>query len=325
MARLPPLSALRAFECAARHRSFTKAAAELHVTQSAVSRHMRTLEEWLDVPLFYRNHKAIALTPEGEIYMRELVAAFGHIDLATRRVQRSGRQDVLHIHTYATIAMRWLIPRLRRFQEDNPEIDVQLTASTRPVDFEHDEVHGAIRTGPPSWAENVRMDTLFNTTIVPVCAPTLAHEPWPLRAPTDLVHATLLHSLARPDDWLTWLRSAGAGEAVNAARGLKFESSIMVYLAAQRGLGVAIAQKFLVEEDLAAGVLVQPFPLEVKSERTYYFLSSPRYEGSAALELFRAWLLAELPKSPQQAGATPVRLPAHKKRRPTRSLRLKVS
>lgn len=295
VARLPPLSSLRAFECAARHRSFTKAAEELHVTQSAISRHIRALEEWLDVPLFYRNHRAIALTPEGEIYMRELVSAFSHMDLATRRVKRSGHQDILHIHTYATIAMRWLIPRLKRFQKDNPEIDVRLTASTRPIDFEHDEIHGAIRTGPPGWGENVRMDQLFETTIVPVCMPALSHEPWPLRSPSDLLHTTLLHSLARPDDWALWLREVDAAEVVDAERGLKFESSIMSYLAAQQGLGVAIAQKFLVEDDLAANILVQPFPIEVKSDRTYYFLSSPRYQGSTALELFRTWLLNELP------------------------------
>jgi LysR family glycine cleavage system transcriptional activator len=288
------LAALRAFEAAARHRSFTKAAAELFLTQSAVSRHIRNLEEWLDRPLFLRNHRAIVLTPEGEIYMREIVAAFSRMDVATRRIRRAGSQDVLHIHAYATFAMRWLIPRLKRFQDDHPEIDLRLTASVRPVDFQRDEIHAAIRTGNGDWGAAIRADKLFESRLIPVCSPALVQSGGELRHPNDLRHTTLLHSLARASDWSQWLTAAQADE-VDPDRGLKFESSIMTYLAAQQGLGVAIAQEFLVQEDIRQGTLIQPFVKSISSDHTYYFLSSPRYIDYPVLEIFRTWLLSEVP------------------------------
>jgi LysR family glycine cleavage system transcriptional activator len=281
---------LRAFESAARHCSFTKAAKELFVTQSAISRQIRSLEDYLDLELFTRHHKAIALTPEGQVYMRDLVAAFARLDLATRRISHSRRREALHVHAYATVAMRWLIPRMKTFQEAYPEIDVQLTASVQPVDFDRDEVHCAIRSGPPVWGENIHTDKLFESTIVPVCAPSYLNSPWPLRTPNDLNHVTLLHSLARNNDWAEWLAAVGA-ENVDPDRGMKFESSIMAYLAAEQGMGVVIAQTSLVKDDLLLGKLVMPFEMEVPSDRSYYLLLSPRFEGWSVLNQFRSWLL----------------------------------
>lgn len=292
MSRLPPLSALRAFESAARHCSFTKAARELFVTQSAISRQVRSLEEYLGVELFIRHHKAIALTPEGQVYMRDLVAAFSRMEVATRRVSRSQRRDALHVHAYATVGMRWLIPRLKTFQEAYPEIDVQLTASVQPVDFERDEIHCAIRSGPPVWDDDICVDKLFESTIVPVCAPSYLTSPWPLRTPHDLNHVTLLHSLARNNDWAEWLAAAGADD-VDPDRGMKFESSIMAYLAAEQGMGVVIAQTYLVKEDIQSGKLVMPFNFEVPSDRSYYLLLSPRFKGWSVLDQFRSWLLGD--------------------------------
>jgi len=293
MSRFPPLAALRAFESAARHRSFTKAGEELFLTQSAVSRHVRNIEEYFGVPLFFRNHRAVTLTPEGEMYMRELVEAFSRIDLATRRVKHSGRQDILNLHAYTTFAMQWLIPRLKKFHDTNPEVDVRLTASVQPIDFKRDDIHCAIRTAPGDWGREIRADKLFDSWLIPVGAPHAEAE-WPLRQPGDLRHVTLLHSLARAGDWRLWLDAAGEHD-VDADRGLKFESSAMAYLAAQQGIGIAIAQSFLVQEELRKGSLVQIFPQTTRSDRTYYFLSSPRYLGHFALEVFREWLLAELP------------------------------
>jgi LysR family glycine cleavage system transcriptional activator len=292
LARLPSLSALRAFESAARHRSFTKAASELFLTQSAISRHIRSLEEWLGCPLFIRHHRSVALTEEGEIYMRELVAAFAQIELATRRIMAVKHQDILQIHAYATISMRWLIPRLSNFQASNPDIDVRLTASLQPIDFARDDVHCAIRIGTGDWAPDIRADKLFESTLIPVCSPRLLAVAQPMHDPNELRHTTLLHSLARPTDWQQWLEKVGADQ-VDANRGLKFESSIMSYLAAQQGMGVAIAQEFLVAEDLRQGTLICPYPEAVISDHTYFFLSSPRYAGSRVLETFRSWILEE--------------------------------
>lgn len=297
MSKLPPLSSLRAFEAAARHRSFTKAAAELFRTQSAISRHVRNLEDWVGKPLFFRNHRTVTLTPDGQAYMRELVEAFSRIEIATRQIQSAGRKNVLNIHAYATFVMRWLIPRLKSFQDNNPEIDLRLTASIQPVDFFHDEIHGAIRTGPIDASGDVRADMLFEYNMVPVAHKDLIDGPVPIRRIEDLNHTTLLHSLPRPNDWSNWLAAVG-GQEVDIERGMRFESSIMTYFAAQQGMGVALAQDFLVEDDLKRGTLHQVFPQTVKSERTYYFLSSPRFEGRPELETFRAWLLEELRGSP---------------------------
>jgi len=293
--RLPPLTALRAFEAAARHRSFTKAAQELFLTQSAISRHVRNLESQFGILLFYRDHRAVTLTPEGEAYMREVVEAFSRIDLATRKLRIAGRQNVLNLQVFSTFAMHWLIPRLGKFQEINPEIDVRVTASVAPVDFEHSDIHASIRALNGEWDDpSIRGDKLFDYRLIAIGGPAALSGKWPLRVPADLRNATLLHSLARPEDWGVWLNAVGAGEVLTD-RGMKFESSAMCYRAAQQGLGIAIAQSFLIQEELRRGSLTQVFPHEVPSERKYYMLTSPRHLGYTALELFREWLLEELP------------------------------
>jgi LysR family glycine cleavage system transcriptional activator len=303
MSRLPPLTALRAFECAARHESFTKAAQELCLTQSAISRHIRNLEELFGIPLFFRDHRAVTLTPEGQAYMHEVVEAFSRIDLATRKLKSSGKQNVLKLHAYTSFAMNWLIPRLRRFQDVNPEIDVRLTAFVAPLDFDHSDIHAAIRTDAEQWQAGIRADKLFGTWLVPVGGPRPSLGNYSLRQPSDLRNVTLLHSLARPADWSIWLKSAGVDD-VDPDRGLKFESSAMAYLAAQQGMGIAMAQTALVQEELRKGSLTQVFPHLARSDRTYYLLSSPRHVGDEALELFREWLLAELPNEADAADST---------------------
>ena len=292
-ARLPPLTALRAFESAARNKSFTKAAQELFLTQSAISRHVRNLESLFGLPLFYRTHRAVELTPDGEAYMREVVDAFAKIELATRKLKVSGRQNILNIQVFSTFAMHWLIPRLGKFQHINPEIDVRLTASIAPLDFEHSDIHASIRAINDLPADDIRADKLFDYRLIAVAGPAASVPRLGLREPRDLRTATLLHSLARPEDWGVWLRAVGA-EEVSLERGMRFESSAMAYLAARQGMGIAIAQSFLVEEDIRSGALAQVFPHEVPSERRYYLLSSPRHVGDVSLELFRDWLLAEL-------------------------------
>lgn len=291
--RLPPLTALRAFESAARNRSFTKAAQELFLTQSAISRHVRNLEELFGIQLFYREHRAVTLTPDGETYMREVVEAFARIDLATRKLKFAGRQNILNLQVFSTFAMHWLIPRLGKFQEIHPEIDVRLTASIAPFDFENTDIHATIRAVSGRVDESIRADKLFDYKLIAVGGSAESLAKWALREPRDLRNATLLHSLPRPEDWSVWLHGVGASEVLTD-RGMKFESSAMAYLAAKQGLGIALAQSFLVQEDLRRGTLTQVFPHEVPSERTYYLLSSPRHIGDTALEAFRSWLRQEL-------------------------------
>lgn len=287
---LPPLSALRTFDTAARHLSFTKAAEELCVTQSAVSRQVRLLEEFLNLKLFERRHRTLVLTVEGERYQRDIAGIFSQMDLATRRLRRDRKGEVLKIQTYTTFTMRWLIPRLGRFQEQYPEIEVQLTASLKPVDFSSSDIHGAVRAGHGEW--HVRADKLCDTYLVPVCSPSFAETVLSDETPKTLEDKTLLHSLGRPNDWYVWFNGAGMAYG-DLDSGHRFESSSMSYQAAQKGLGVAIGQRFLVEDDLRSGLLVTPIEKHVFSNETYYFLSSPRYSGVPRLELFREWLIEE--------------------------------
>lgn len=215
---------------------------------------------------------------------------FAQLDRATRRLSRRHEREVLNIRAYTTFAMRWLIPRLTRFHGLYPDIRVHLTASLQPVDFANTEIHGAIRAGFGEWP--CRADRLCETYIAPVCTPELKQGPEPLRIPQDLAHVTLLHSLGRPTDWSTWFGAVGMPE-IDLNSGHHFESSSMAYQAAHLGLGVAIGQKFLVDDDLRAGSLVMPFDLLVHLKETYYFLCSPRCVGVSKLEAFREWVLDE--------------------------------
>jgi len=285
MAKLPSLLSLRAFDASARHLSFTKAARELHLTQSAVSRHIRHLEEHLGIPLFARAYRKIVLTPEGEAYKQDICSVFRQIERATSRLILAKNMQSLHIHSYTYIATAWLVPRLKGFSEANSDIDFTLTASAHS-DLSREGVHGFIHTGT---GEFLLADKMFDINLVPVCAPALAKR---LKRPRDLCLVPLLHSLAYPSNWSTWL--TGAGEtAVDPARGLHFESTVMACAAAISGLGVAMAHEVLVRSDLAAGSLVKPFNIAVSANRAYYFVRMPDHSSFRALEVFRSWLLAE--------------------------------
>src|SRR5712672_2502560 len=203
-ARLPSLNGLRAFEAAARHLSFTVAASELNVTQTAISHQIRRLEEELGIRLFIRQNRALALTPEARDYLPGVRAAFNDLRLATERLLRRENDHVLTISTLASLAAKWLLPRLSSFQEAHPGIDVRITTSTALVDFRAGDVDAAIRYGRGHWP-GLRADQLF-----PVCSPALLTGNRPLRCPEDLRDHVLLHtSNIYTDDWRLWLTAAG--------------------------------------------------------------------------------------------------------------------
>src|SRR5215475_2878240 len=191
-ARLPSLNGLRAFEAAARHLSFTQAAAELNVTQTAISHQIRRLEEDLGLRLFIRKNRALALTAKAKDYLPGVRAAFNDLRLATDRLMRKDNDNVLTISTLASLAAKWLLPRLTPFQEAHPGIDVRITTSTSLVDFQRDNVDAAIRYGRGKWP-GVRADWLMADELFPVCSPSLLRGEKPLRCPEDLAHHTLLH------------------------------------------------------------------------------------------------------------------------------------
>ncbi|MFQ6018797.1 MAG: transcriptional regulator GcvA, partial [Kiloniellaceae bacterium] len=268
--RLPPLNALRAFEAAARHLSFTKAAEELHVTQAAVSHQIKALEEALGVALFRRFNRRLMLTDAGQLYLPPLTEAFDRMDAATRHLHSRDESGALKVSVLASFAAKWLLPRLPRFRERHPEIDVLVLASDRLVDFRGDDVDMAIRYGPGRYP-GLRVDFLMGDTVCPVCSPKLLDGPHPLRAPEDLEHHTLLQDeVARTyPDWRVWLQAAGV-TGIDPDRGPGYSDSSLVLQAAIEGQGVALGRSSLAGADLEAGRLVKPFGPSLPSKHAYY-------------------------------------------------------
>jgi LysR family transcriptional regulator, glycine cleavage system transcriptional activator len=291
--RLPPLNALRAFEAAARLLSISLAADELNVTPSAISRQIRQLEEFLRIELFVRGHRQISLTPEGSEYFKAVFGAVGIVRDATRKLTKRAQRKQLKIRTYTTFAMRWLIPRLSGFHLAHPDIEVLLTATLEDVDFRKDPLDGAIRMGDGNWPGTCCY-RLTSTILAPVVSPALLRRGPPLSKPSDLRRLTLLHSVARPDDWRCWLEAQSISGLVDTHTGMTYQSSAMAYAAAAEGQGVAIAQLFLVEKDLREGKLITPFRQTVDlGNHTYYLITPSHRPESPDMTTFREWMLGQ--------------------------------
>ena len=266
--RLPSLNAVRAFETAARHLSFSRAADELHVTHAAISHQVKGLETYLRVPLFRRLNRAVRLTEAGQAYLPPLRDALDNIAQATARIRDGESAGALTISTSPPFAAKWLVPRLSAFREAHPEIDVWLTPSFHAVDFAREEVDAAVRWGGGEWP-GLRADLLGTMDVFPVCSPRLLRGPQPLRTPEDLRHHPLIHD-ASGEDWRRWL--AAAGVSVVPAPSLHFHDSSLVIQAAIEGQGVALAYSALVADDLAAGRVVRPFEISLPTDYCYYFV-----------------------------------------------------
>ena len=289
-APLPSLNGLRAFEAAARHMSFTRAAAELNVTQTAVSHQIRRLEEQLGTRLFVRRNRALSLTREARDYLPSIRSAFDDLRQATARLRRPEREGVLTVSTTASLATKWLVSRVAAFQDAHPGLAVRISTSAHLVDFQREEVDMAVRYGRGSWP-GLRADWLMAERLFPVCSPALLAAK-PLREPADLAHHTLLHTSVSREDWQLWLTAAGLPLSIAAQRGLTFDQGFMAVQAAMEGLGVALGRTRLVEADLAAGRLVAPFDIALPQDAGYYVVSPVATAGSAKVALFRRWLIA---------------------------------
>jgi LysR family glycine cleavage system transcriptional activator len=294
VARLPSLNGLRAFEAAARHLSFTAAASELNVTQTAISHQIRRLEAELGIRLFVRQNRSLTLTPEAREYLPGIRAAFNDLRLATDRLLRKDSDRVLTVSTLASFAAKWLLPRLSSFQQAHPEIDVRITSSTSLVDFRRDDVDAAIRYGRGHWV-GLRADWLTADELFPVCSPALLKGDKPLQSPKDLAHHTLLHtSGGYDDDWRLWLTAAGQPSDISKQRGLSFDLILMTVQAAIDGLGVALGRTTYVEGDIAKGRLVVPFKMALPADAGFYLVSPQARAESPKLSAFRQWLLTSV-------------------------------
>jgi LysR family transcriptional regulator, glycine cleavage system transcriptional activator len=298
---LPSLNGLRAFEAAARHLSFTRAAAELNVTQTAISHQIRRLEEQLGLPLFIRGNRTLALTHEAEAYLPAVRAAFADLRQATDRLRRPERGGLLTVSTITSLAAKWLLPRVAAFQEANPGIEVRISASTHLVDFRREEVDMAVRYGRGSWP-GLRADWLMAENLFPVCSPALLGGAWPLRRPEDLEHHMLLHATISREDWQLWLTAAGLPTALAQRRGLNFDQSFMALQAAIDGLGVALGRSPLVEADIAAGRLVVPFEIVIPAEAGFYVVAPSETADSPKIARFRDWLIASVARPASAPG-----------------------
>lgn len=296
MVDLPPLDALRVFDAAARHGSFIAAAAALNITPSAVSHRIRNLEDFLGVPLFHREHRRIVLTEAGKSYAAGIGEALDTVRRATQAVRARPDNAPLMLSLAPAFAIRWLLPRLGRFQERHPDIQVVFTSSVGLIDFSDSDVDLAVRYGRGDWPD-VETEWLMSVDSLPVCAPSLMSGPKPLEKPSDLHDHTLLHVITRPDDWRMWLVAAGIDPAeVDPAKGPSFQNLPVALEAAMAGLGVAIADRQIIEADLAAGRLVAPFDIYMPLAGAYYLV---RPVGSGRrrdrrVDAFTSWLKQEI-------------------------------
>jgi LysR family glycine cleavage system transcriptional activator len=293
--RLPPLNALRAFEAAARHLSFTKAAEELGVTQAAVSHQVKGLEQSLAIRLFRRLNRTLVLTDAGRVYLPPLTRALDIMETATRDLQSRDARGPLKVSTLSSFATKWLLPRLPRFRAQHPEIDVLVSARNDPVDFEREDIDIGIRFGPGIYP-GLHSELLLRDSKFPVCSPALLNGDRPLAVPADLKHHTLLQDavLGGMSDigWPEWLKIAGVDD-VDGTRGPGFDDSSMVLGAAIAAQGVALTRASLARDDIAAGLLVKPFGPEVASQYSTYIVCRPDSAEQPKNQAFREWLLSE--------------------------------
>lgn len=289
-----PLNGLRAFEAAARHLSFTKAAEELHVTPAAISHQIRALEERLGHELFVRHHKVLDLSAAGRLLLPGLRDGFVLLERAVARLSVLRTDNRLVVTCAPTLAARWLLPRLEGFQNAYPEIEVHLNTSYRVVDLEGGSTDVALRYGSGHYP-GLHAEALFEEGMTPVCSPALLEGAHPLREPGDLVHHTLLHDdswgfIDTAPDWNMWLRAAGV-EGVDTSRGPHFDVAVMAISAAVLGRGVALTTRSLVADDLVSGRLVAPFDLELTFNTRVFFVCLPESLERPSVSAFRDWVV----------------------------------
>jgi LysR family glycine cleavage system transcriptional activator len=288
--RLPPLSALRPFEAAARLGSFTRAAEELHITHGAVSHQVRALEEHLGTALFARHGKRVALTAAGRVFGERIRAALLEIAQAADAL-RARREDRLTVSVLPSFASRWLMPRLIRFMDAHPGIEVNVIASTALADFHNEEVDVAIRFGRGPWPQ-LACEMFLEDEYFPVASPTANRGKLP-KTPRELLRRGIIRE--DRDYWTAWFEAAGVPvEEAITARGPIFNDSTYALQSAARGEGIALARRSIVAEDLERGTLKRLFRIAVPSLERYWFVSPVETAGMPKVRAFRDWVKAEL-------------------------------
>lgn len=285
--RLPPLSTLRVFDAAARHRNFSRAARELHLTHGAVSHQIKALEQHLGIALFTRRTRGVELTRQGELLAAAMRDALDRITTGLDAVRKL-QPRALTVSVLPAFATHWLIPRVAGFNQQHPNIDINIRASQTLADFWQDDMDLAVRYGAGEWP-GLRAVKLMDEQIFPVCSPGFAGGHLP-RSLSALQRTTLLHSPTQP--WDEWFGAHGL-PADPQPRGMTFSESGLLLRAAIDGLGVALARSILVQPELDAGRLVRPLPQAMPARFAYYVVYPREREPSERLRVFRDWLLSQ--------------------------------
>jgi LysR family glycine cleavage system transcriptional activator len=288
---VPSLSALQAFEAAARHLSFTLAAEELNLTQSAISRHIRGLEDRLGVKLFRRAKQRVALSEAGEAYLPEVRVCLDRIEASTKQVLTYRRgAGVLNLATLPTFGTKWLAPRLPGFIARHPGIFLNFIVQTQPFDFSGSDIDAAIHFGSLVWP-NVIAERLIGEELIPVCSPRLLAGLNAPATPEALARFPLLRLTAIPDAWAQWLHELGV-KRQSSHRDSRFEHFAMAIQAVIADLGILLIPHFLVADDIKAGRLAIAYPHSIKTEMAYYFIYPQSKSSLPSIRAFRDWILA---------------------------------
>jgi LysR family glycine cleavage system transcriptional activator len=293
---LPPLSALRAFEAAARLHSFSKAAEELNVTPAAISHQIHALEEDFGVSLFERRNRAVELTASARVLLPGLTEAFAGIQTSVRRLRAHNDTGTLNVTASPSFAGKWLVQRLHRFQEQSPEIDVRISATDAVVDLIRADFDIAIRYGTGRYP-GLDVELLLKNEVFPACSPDLLHAGLPLETPADLRHHALIHDQQVDRDplvptWSMWLKAAGVADTP-ISHGLSFSTNALALEAAIAGHGVTLAYSTTAAADIAAGRLMRLFSLSLPDLFAYYVVTAPSALERPKVRAFRDWLRQE--------------------------------
>lgn len=286
--RLPPLNALKAFEAAARHLSFTKAAEELFVTQAAVSHQIKALEEYLSMKLFLRRNRTLLLTEEGQSYFLDLKDIFKHLQEATEKLVAKGSKGAITVAMPPSFASQWLVPRISSFSADHPDIDVRIKAVDFDEGFLEDGVDVAVYYGKGRWS-GLQADKLHTEFLTPLCSPMLFNGGKPLDTLADLKHHVLLHDESRAV-WKGWLKNVGV-TGVNVNQGPVFSHSMLVLQAAALGQGIALGNTVLARPEIEAGRLIMPFEEKLESRDGFYLVCEESQAELGKIAAFREWIL----------------------------------
>lgn len=298
LSTLPGLRSLRAFDAAARHLSFTKAAQDLAVTPAAISHQIKEFEDQIGASLFVRTSRSMRLTREGQILRAAVAEALEGLGRALQRIRKIENQGQIKVTASPSITAKWLVPRLDRFLALMPGADVRINVSQAVLDFDRDDVDISIRFGNGDYP-GLKVDRLFEDVVFPVCSPKLLAGRKPLREPRDLLQHNLIHidfeaQGAVWPNWRMWMLAAGIRE-FDDARGLHFGQTSLALQAAIDGHGVALGESSTTADDLAAGRLVKPFELSLKAppQFAYYVVSPFETADVPMIKAFRDWVLAE--------------------------------